>query len=321
MMQIPNREQGLSEQTVSVVLATYKPDEHMLEEAIESVAKQTYKDIELVIIDSSGLQRLENLGDNHSWITYLYQPPSGLAAAWNMGIEAATGQFIGFLADDDFYVPTKLEVQIQHLQRGYDFVYSDIYVISQSGRVSTISALEFQNTDSSHIEYFTKGHGIPHITVVGRRRIFKQEQFDESLIVREDPHLWVRLLKRHHASRINQPLAYKRRRPESVTGNPDIVYQSELHEISSLCNRFPELEAYRARRTQWAEYRYAKGLMRLDRTHEARTVLTTLLSLRGVKIRFVGVYLSTLLPFHGNTALSTLEYLYEKVLNIRKKYL
>lgn len=296
---------------VSIILPTYKPETGHIVQSIRSVAEQTYDNLELVIVDSTGLDWLHELGEEYSWITYRYQKPSGLPTAWNTGIDAATGKFIGFLSDDDYYAEEKVEIQVTHLKQGYDLVYADEYVIDEDGSVTYLSALPVDDPEHHYVKYFREGHGVPHLTVLGRANCFRSEPFDERLEVREDPHLWVRLFKRYDVAKIDKALAYKRRREDSATGDPEMLYDNELREIDLLCEEFPELEEYRSEREQMAKYRYGKHLLRLGRTSGSRSVFLDLLRGGMVETRVIGLLVVSLLPAGNRTAFQYLETLAE----------
>lgn len=90
------------------IIMTVKNAEKHIEESIESVLKQSLKDIELVIIDGESedktLSIIENYQKKDSRIFLYEQEKSGIGAAKNCGIEHAKGEFITFLDADDYYI-------------------------------------------------------------------------------------------------------------------------------------------------------------------------------------------------------------------------
>lgn len=311
-LSLPDSKQSDSGDRVSVILPTYEPEPAYLGQSIQSVADQTYGNVELVVVDSTGLDWLRELGDTYPWIVYRYQEPSGLPAAWNAGIESATGAFICFLSDDDYYAEEKLSRQVDCLGRGYDIVYGDEYVIDDDGNMTRLAALPVESQEQHYIEYFRTGHGVPHLTVMGRAECFGSDPYDERLEVREDPHLWTRLFKQYDVIKIDEPLAYKRRRDDSATGDPEMLYENELREIELLCEQLPELTQYRSEREQMANYRYGKHLFRLGRTSRARDVFVDLLRDRMVDRRVVGLLLAALLPVGSQWMFQWLETIAER---------
>lgn len=95
---------------VSVIIPAYNRELY-LAEAIESVFAQTYRSIELIVIDDGSIDRTAEVAKRYP-IIYYYQPNGGIGAARNAGIALATGQFIAFLDSDDIWVPDKLTKQM-----------------------------------------------------------------------------------------------------------------------------------------------------------------------------------------------------------------
>ncbi|HEX2712750.1 MAG TPA: glycosyltransferase [Candidatus Acidoferrales bacterium] len=108
--------------TVSVVIPTFNRS-MVLTNAIDSVLRQTYADYEIVVIDDGSTDDThERLRPYTGRIEYFYQDNRGLSAAQNKGIELAKGEWISVLADDDEWLPTKLERQFAALDiLGKDF--------------------------------------------------------------------------------------------------------------------------------------------------------------------------------------------------------
>lgn len=298
---------------VSIILATYEPEEYIYE-SLESVANQTYDNIELVIVDSSGENFLKELSDTYTWIEYVRQDPIGVSAAWNRGVDIATGDVISFLADDDYYASEKLEVQVNALQDGADIVYSDEYVIDDNANITRLSALPVDDPATHYIDFFCVGHGIPHLTVAGWRDCFVRMRFSEELPAREDPHLWVRLFREYDPRYIPQALAYKRRRDDSLTSDPNEMFSYELKEVNDLVSRFEELEPYRETRVKWAEYRFGKGLLRQGENLNAVRVFLSVIKKGFWKPRIFALLFISLLPSKNHHVYQQLEKVQEKYL-------
>lgn len=101
---------------VSVVLPTYNRPER-LRRAVKSVDEQTYGNVELIVVDDYSSTPAEQVLADHSFedlrVRHLrHAENEGANTARNNGIEAARGEFIAFLDDDDEWVPTKLERQV-----------------------------------------------------------------------------------------------------------------------------------------------------------------------------------------------------------------
>lgn len=94
---------------ISVVMCVKNGMDH-LPDALASLAAQTYDAFELVFIDDGSADSTSEIARSCSRIDQLLEGPSlGLAAARNLGLAAATGEYVTFLDHDDLYHPTRLE--------------------------------------------------------------------------------------------------------------------------------------------------------------------------------------------------------------------
>jgi len=98
---------------ISVIVPVYNMDKY-LGAAIESILEQTYKPVEILVIDDgSNDQSAKVAKDFVPSIHYFYQDNQGLGAARNQGISLARGNYLAFLDADDTWNKTRLEHQIQ----------------------------------------------------------------------------------------------------------------------------------------------------------------------------------------------------------------
>ena len=98
---------------VSIVMPTYNGAE-FLKRSIESVSKQTLKDLELICVDDgstdNSLEVLNNLSNQYDFIKIITQENAGSGSARNNGIKNSVGEYIAFLdADDEFFDDDALE--------------------------------------------------------------------------------------------------------------------------------------------------------------------------------------------------------------------
>ena len=129
---------------VTVIIPTYKRPVEYLSRAIESVVNQTYKNIEIIIIDDSP-STYENRNAIKDYVNSLSSPfiryyqnekNLGGSLARNRGINLANGLFITFLDDDDEYKPLKIEKQVSFmLSADCDLSFSDMIMYNTNGIV------------------------------------------------------------------------------------------------------------------------------------------------------------------------------------------
>jgi len=120
---------------ISVVIPVYNCPEK-LENALNSLGKQAFKDFEVIICDSSR-PGLKNITDDYArllTIKYIWEEGrGGPAHARNSAIKIAVGQYIAFLDADDWWYPNKLETITRYLS-GADVVYHDLDIYLPGGK-------------------------------------------------------------------------------------------------------------------------------------------------------------------------------------------
>ena len=102
---------------VSVIIPVYN-GEAFLAEAVESIQRQNYEQLEIIIVDDGSTDSTAEIAaDFESNVRYFYQPNSGPAAARNRGLRMSRSNVISFLDIDDLWSEDKLKLQLKHLSR------------------------------------------------------------------------------------------------------------------------------------------------------------------------------------------------------------
>ena len=196
---------------VSVIIPTYNRTFY-LAETLNSVLLQTYKDIELIVVDDGSSDNTEETIKNTSQeIRYFYQENQGVSAARNKGVLNSQGDFISFLDSDDLWEKRKLEKQMDFFRMNKEakICYTDEIWIRKGRRA---------NQMKKHIKYsgdiFERSLPLCIISassVMIKREVFnKIGLFDESLQVCEDYDLWLRISKEFPVCFLDEKLIIKR---------------------------------------------------------------------------------------------------------------
>lgn len=124
---------------VSVIITTYKGENNICR-AVESVLNQTYKNIEVIVVDDNGKGTIHQIGTEKALEKYIvsgliYYVPHDVnkngSAARNTGVQNAKGKYICLLDDDDQFLPTKIDLQVNRfleLPEDYGMVYCSFHV-------------------------------------------------------------------------------------------------------------------------------------------------------------------------------------------------
>jgi glycosyltransferase involved in cell wall biosynthesis len=108
---------------VSVIIPVYN-GARFLRAALESVFAQTYRPIEVLVVDDGSADDSGVIAQSFPEVRYIHQTNQGVAAARNNGIESARGEFYAFLDQDDLWTPDKLKLQVAYLQNHPDVGYT-----------------------------------------------------------------------------------------------------------------------------------------------------------------------------------------------------
>ena len=205
---------------VSVIMPAYNSSRY-IGEAIESVLNQTYCHTEIIVADDGSTDSTRevvaafNLG---SRLQYLYQQNKGPAAARNLAIRYAAGDFFAFLDSDDLWTPRKLEKQLQLFQdRKVGLVYSNMECfqdgeipsgwLNQDGCAGEDDELATPMRRGHAYEALLRRNFIPISTVVVRKDVLCEAGPFDGKFFQEDYELWLRIAKVHELDFIDEKLA------------------------------------------------------------------------------------------------------------------
>ncbi|MDO8141866.1 MAG: glycosyltransferase, partial [Candidatus Brocadiales bacterium] len=188
---------------VTVIVPTYNRSD-TLKRTLESIAAQTYKRIEAIVVNDAGEDVsgvIDTFHDRLSIKYLVHDKNKGLAAVRNTAIKHAAGQYIAYLDDDDIFHPHHIETAVKVLTTtNYKAVYTDAYRAYQTKKGDTYQVIKKDIPYS--IDYvkgiFYKTNITPVLCVVHDRTCFNEAGiFDETLTVLEDWDLWIRMSEKY----------------------------------------------------------------------------------------------------------------------------
>lgn len=198
MMQLYEEKQ-VKEPLVTVVIPFYERV-FMTKEAAESAINQTYKNLEILLINDGSrgdLTPLIQLEQREPRLKIIYEPHKGSAAAKNKGIDLAKGEYIAFLDSDDLWLPEKIEKQLKFMrEKNLVFSHTSYTRITERGEF-------INNMDSASIQ---QGNIFPQVlhmcciavpTVMVKRSAIGGLRFPVGVNVAEDICLWIDLAYRY----------------------------------------------------------------------------------------------------------------------------
>ncbi|EGP5645247.1 glycosyltransferase family 2 protein, partial [Enterococcus faecium] len=99
---------------VSVIIPFYN-QKFWLEQAVDSVLKQTHQFFEIIVVNDGSLESIEDIDNKDKRIRVIEKKNGGPASARNLGMKLSNGKYIAFLDSDDIWLPNKLEVQLNFM--------------------------------------------------------------------------------------------------------------------------------------------------------------------------------------------------------------
>ena len=212
---------------VSVIIPTHNREASIVLRAVNSVLNQTYKDIELIVVDDSTDEYPEKkeveiaVHAASSTIQYIKNDNKGASAARNTGLQNAKGSYVAFLDDDDEWLPMKIEKQIKgFIDNSIALVYCWTRIYDDLGNVYIKSNKKSGNYLDAILEgNFIGGSSNP---LIKKTCIFEVGGFDIDMQASQDYDLWIRLAKRYSINYIDEVLLnYNAHSNERISNNID----------------------------------------------------------------------------------------------------
>lgn len=193
-----------------------------IKKAIDSVLNQTYKNIEIIIIDDGSTddsKKVINEYEKHPLISVIYQNNKGLTISNNIAISVARGQFIIRLDADDYLDENALKLLFSEFEKDTELgmVFGDWYEIDE---YDNVTAIERRHNFEKDVSLFDQpAHGA--CTMFRLSYLKELQGYDESLSRQDGYELWFRFIKKYKIKSINIPVFYYRKHGNNLTSNEE----------------------------------------------------------------------------------------------------
>ncbi|WP_462410919.1 glycosyltransferase family 2 protein [Neobacillus sp. Marseille-QA0830] len=229
---------------ISVVMAVFNGEQH-LEEALNSILHQTYKDFEFIIVNDGSTDRTKAILDSYTdprlQVIHL-EHNQGAANALNVGIRLASGKWIAIQDSDDVSLSTRLEEQLAFITENPDFagVGSLIECIPGESPIST-ERLQAETNGSNrlvhHQEIFDNrfyGCSLVHGSMLYSKEIYeKAGHYDPRYRIAYDYDLWLKMQEYGHLTKITRTLYQWRINLDSLSRNDTVTTCDEVLKASA----------------------------------------------------------------------------------------
>lgn len=250
---------------VSVIIPTYNRSD-LLQLTIKSVQAQTFRDLEIIIIDDGSKDDtrrvVEGLQNIDQRIVYIYQENRGLPSARNIGIKNSHGKYIAFLDSDDLWKPEKIEKQLLIFNQNQDIeaVYvnfinidfrgdlMDPYIPSTDPYFQLFSLYE-------KLLYFCAVVGSGSSVMAKRTAIIRTGDFDETLCSAEDWDFWRRMALQSKFYFLDEYLLFIRRHEDTMSKKLDQKWKGEYRHLQKMYLKTPEQYRFHLPETAYKMYK------------------------------------------------------------------
>ncbi len=218
--------EDLQNPVVSVIITSYNHAQY-LPKSIESAINQTYKNIEVIVVDDGSTDETKIVAHGYN-VIYIYQLNKGLSAARNTGILHSSGVFLVFLDADDWLLPAAIATNLKYFSKNKKAAFI-------SGCYQLISETEnkiwdvIKVVEENHYDQLLQENYIGmHATVMYAKWVFDSLQYDTSLKACEDYDLYLNIAKKHTVFHHINLVAVYRIHTSNLSANDALMLKAAL---------------------------------------------------------------------------------------------
>ncbi len=206
----PKKENEVFNPLVSIIIPVYN-GENYVKEAIDSALNQTYKNIEIIVVNDGSTDKTHEIIKSYKdKIKYIKKKNGGVASALNTAIKSMKGEYFSWLSHDDMYYKTKIEDQIKYLAKEKDkniILYSDNDVMDKDGIIYR-SSIRWHRDLIKQDKYSVINGNINGITLLIPKKVFDENGlFETKYKTTQDYEYWNKILYKYKFYHVDKPLA------------------------------------------------------------------------------------------------------------------
>ena len=206
----------------------------MVLRALDSILAQSYRDFEIIVVDDSPAnfsaredvhaavetRQRENAEINIRYIAH--EQNMGACVARNTGLEAARGEYIAYLDDDDEWLPEKIEKQMEVMQKtGAGLVYCGNMVQNDQTGLRTVTKKQYFRGKVFERLLFSNFIESTSYPLIRKECLKEVGGFDPLMQAAQDYDVWLKLAEKYEIDYVDEPLVlYHEHEGERITTNP-----------------------------------------------------------------------------------------------------
>jgi glycosyltransferase involved in cell wall biosynthesis len=244
---------------VSVIIQAYNAMNY-LPKTLESVLKQTFTDFEVLIINDGSTDNIVEWASQikDPRVKLISQENQGQSAARNLGVVLAKGDYLALLDADDLWLPTKLEKQVNLLEKnpGVGLVDTWVTLTDEHGK-PTGTVIKTHAEGNVWKQIIERPTVICGSSPLVRSDCFeKVGLFDKKLSVSANWEMWIRVASRYSFAMIKEPLVFYRQHYNSQSKNCQKLLEDNRAVIEKTFKSVPPELQYIKRRSYGQVYLY-----------------------------------------------------------------
>lgn len=214
---------------VSIIIPFYNCS--FVAEAIDSALKQSYPNKEVIVVNDGSTRYLEKLHPFLDKIQLIEKDNGGTASALNTGIKQAKGEYIAWLSSDDIYLPEKINIQIDWMEKhGYKISFTPFYIVDENKNILYEPIKIKFHSQTQLKKILRKKNLFNGSTAIIHQDVFsKVGLFNENLLYTQDYEFWLRASKYFSIGIVERPTILYRMHEEMGSKKYAAEVQEELN--------------------------------------------------------------------------------------------
>lgn len=205
---------------ISVIITTYKREPALVSRAISSVLKQTYRDIEIIVVDDSPdnytfredvkklVMKYSEINEDVEIRYIAHEKNCGACVARNTGLKNANGEYVAYLDDDDEWLPQKLEKQMRTIESTDAALVYCGYISRDDGTGEEMEKkVEYHKGNVHDILLYKNFIGSTSLPLIRTECLKAIDGFDSRMQSAQDYDVWLRLSAKYIVDYVPEALA------------------------------------------------------------------------------------------------------------------
>jgi alpha-1,3-rhamnosyltransferase len=240
---------------VSVILPSFN-HRRFVGESIDSVLRQTYPNIQLIVIDDGSTDGsaddIAGLAKQHGF-EFIAQANAGVIATLNRAKQLVRGKYVSLTASDDFYHPQKIERLVNFMESHPDYALVHAKIIQVDDQSKETQRIDEHCHSGQVFGHLLRGDfHVNGLSALVRADVYSQFQYGQFYI--DDWYMWLRIAEQYPVGYVDEYLAYYRRHDNHLSGKADKMMAAEKSILACFSHTPEYPEAVLRWREKWFNY-------------------------------------------------------------------